>query len=306
MADWYFRNKQNNLKPCPGCRNLVRSTEEFCPYCARRLREEGGLRGGIKKILSRPFAASRSLVILIGAVFVLQFLADLFLPAQYRSGSGGGFFSLLTASPITYIRMGSNFHVFVYAYQEYWRFLTSVFLHFGLIHILFNCWAFWDLGRLAEKLWGSKEVFATFILTGIVGAWTSYGWHMYVSSPVNSAGASGAICGILGLLLGAYYRNRWQIGQFLGSQLMRWAVYIIIFGLVAGADNAAHIGGMISGAALGYFLAPTSANSANRVRDSKIWNILAGLSLLLLVVCFVFAVVFYLQGPELVTTMLRF
>ncbi len=297
MADWYFRGgpQQSNLKKCPGCGNLVRSGEEFCPYCAKRLRAEGGLRGAARSILSRPDGVTRILIGTIVAVFLLQMVADFPLPAEYRDRSGGGLWSLLTANMVTYIRMGSNFHPFVERYHEYWRFVTSCFLHFGLIHILFNCWAFWDLGRLAERLWGGKQVFATFILTGIVGSATSFGYAMLIDAPKNSAGASGAICGILGLLLGAYYRNRYYVGEFLGSQLIRWAVMILVFGLVAGADNGAHIGGMVAGGVLGYFLPPTD-RSKTLARDTKIWNALTGVAMLLFLVSVAFAVVFFAHG----------
>ncbi len=309
MADWYFRNQQSQggqggLKVCPGCRNLVRSGEEFCPYCARRLRPASGIRGAVRKILAKPDIATTSLIGLIAFVFLLQIVADLLLPARYKSPGGMDLFSLLAASNLTYVRMGSNLQHLVAVYGEYWRFLTYCFLHLGLIHIGFNCYAFWDLGRLAERMWGARQVFATFILTGIGGGAASYIWNVMAGRPANSLGASGAICGILGLLLGAYYRNRHHVGQFLGSQLIRWAVYILVFGLVVRADNAAHIGGMLSGGLLGYFLAPTN-RSRHLDRDMKIWNAMAIVSFILMIVCFGFAVAFYAQGPQYAVNLLR-
>lgn len=295
MADWYFRNQQSGLTTCPGCRNLVRNDEEFCPYCARRLGPEKGWRGRLKHVLSRESIATRVLVGVICVMFMLQFITDMFLPEQYR-GERGGIFFLLAAQPFTYLRLGSNFHPFVLAYGQIWRFVTSCFLHIGLIHILFNCWAFWDLGRLAEKFWGAKAIFAVFILTGAFGSFSSMVWHALVwGRPTNSAGASGAICGLLGLLLGAYYKNRYNIGEFLGAQLVRWAVYIIIFGLVAGADNGAHVGGMLAGGAMGYFLPPL-ARSRNRDRDERIWHYAAIAALALFVVAFAFDFLFYIKG----------
>lgn len=302
MADWYFRGgpSQNNLQACPGCRNLVRRDEEFCPFCARRLRAEGGLRGLVRRLSGYPEIMTRILLGMIVAVFVLQIVADYFLPAAYRlDNRGGGLFSLMQADPMTYLRMGSNFHLFVAHVHQYWRFVTSCFLHFGVIHILFNGWVLWDLGRLAERLWGSKQVFATFILTGIVGSAFSFGWNMMLDTPKNSAGASGAICGLLGLLIGAYYRNRWSVGEYLGSSLVRWAVYILVFGLVMRADNAAHIGGLVSGGALGYFLAP-SKQTKTPERDGKLWSAAAWVSLALLVASFAFAIAFYAQGVQAV------
>jgi rhomboid protease GluP len=300
MADWYFRNNQaGGLKKCPSCGQLVRSDEEFCPYCAKRLRAERSVFGLVRRFMAQPDIASRVLLGIMVVGFLAQMAADLLLPEQYKgSGGGGGFLNLLMASPLTYIRLGSNFQFLVAADAQYWRFLTSCFLHFGLMHIFFNGYAFWDLGRLAERMWGGVQVFAAFILTGVCGSFASYFWNAVVNgAPVNSAGASGAICGVLGLFLGAYSRNRGLLGDQLGSHLIRWAVYILVFGLVMGADNAAHIGGMLSGAVFGYLLPPTRY-SRTASRDMKIWRAAAWVSLAVLLAGIGFAVFFYARGPQ--------
>lgn len=302
MADWYYRggSSQNNLTTCPACRNLVRANEEFCPSCARRLRPEGGVRGLFRKLRSYPFAATRVLLGLIAVMFVAQMISDLLLPTEFRGGGGrGGFMSILVSYDYTYLRLGSNFNVYVRYFHEYWRFVTACFIHFGLIHILFNCWCLWDLGRLAERFWGGRQVFATFVLTGIVGSAVSFGWFTLMGTRANSAGASGAVCGTLGLLLGAYYRNKYHLGEHLGSHLIRWAAYIIVFGLLMGADNAAHIGGMLAGGALGYLFPPTR-NSKNPALDMKVWNAATILSIVLLLVALVCVVVFCAQGVEFI------
>lgn len=299
MADWYFRGgpQKNNLQTCPGCRNLVRRGEEFCPFCARRLAAEGGVRGMLRSLMARPDSMTRILLGAMIVMFLAQLAAELTLPAELRRGAGGGLGSFLAVSSMTYIRLGSNFHPYVAFFHEYWRLLTYCFLHIGIFHILFNGWALWDLGRLAERLWGWKQLFATFILTGIVGGAFSLGWALLSGHMSNSAGASGAICGVLGLMLGAYYRNKYHVGEFLGSQLVRWAVMILVFGLVIGADNGAHLGGMISGGALGYFLPPTS-HSKTYARDMKIWNALAAVSLALFLICYAFEAVFFAGGLQ--------
>ncbi len=301
MADWYFRGsgggKPNNLIVCPGCRNLVRRGQEFCPFCARRLRAESGVRGWIRGAFAAPDSMTKFLIGCLVAVFLLQFASDFLLPEQLRDPGRGFLGGLMGANSLTYIRMGSNFHYLVGAYHEYWRWLTYCFLHIGILHILFNGWAFWDLGRLAERLWGARQVFAVFTLTGIAGGALSSFWNLAVLGRfANSAGASGAICGILGLLLSAYYKNRYHVGEFLGAQLVRWAVMILVFGLVIGADNAADIGGMVAGAALGYFLPPT-ATTKTPGRDGKIWRGLTAASVVLVIVCFSCVVYFYAQGP---------
>ena len=304
MADWYFRNRQGGLAVCPGCRNLVRGGEEFCPYCARRLGPERGVRGWFRRLAAKPDVATRTLIAVIVLFFFLQLATDIAIPDRIRNKSDGGsagmLFSALTANDASYILLGSNFYPYVYYFGQVWRFLTACFLHLGLLHIVFNCWALWDLGRLGERLWGAREIFAAFILTGIAGSALSFAWKFLVlfhglhltRIAANSLGASGAVCGIMGLLLGSYYRNKHHIGQNLGSHLVRWAVFIFAFGLAAGADNAAHLGGMAAGAAFGYFLPPRAARK-NPERDQAVWNALAAAAVLLLITAMIAMAVFY-------------
>lgn len=296
MADWYFRNKQpNSLQSCPGCRNLVRKGEEFCPFCARRLGPEGGVRGLAKRLFARPDSVTRTILGAMIVMFLLQMVVDYLIPGRFRQ-SGGSFMSFPNTSTVTYLLLGANEQSSVYFQHQYWRWFTYCFLHIGFLHILFNSWAMKDLGRLVEMLWGHRQVFCTFVLTGVFAGAVSFGWGIGVlGSPRLSAGASGAICGLLGLLLGAYYKDRYNVGGHLGGQLVQWAVYILIFGIVAGADNAAHIGGMLSGAALGYFLPPTRATKTPG-RDKKIWNALTVLSILISLVCFGFMAEFAIGG----------
>lgn len=305
MADWYFRNQQSNLSACPACGKLVGRSEEFCPYCAKRLRSGSGWRGALRRLptlFNRPDAATRFLLYLICAVFVLQVAADFMLPVEFRDPPNpnanplDSMFEVMVGNRMTYLRMGSNQQVIVKVLGQYWRFVTACFLHFGLFHILFNGYALWILGRLTEKLWGARQVFAVFVLSGIAGSAVSYFWHWQFTQPVNSAGASGAISGLLGLILGAYYRERGQIGAYLGSQIIRWVVYLLAYGLVLGADNAGHIGGLLGGAVFGYFLPPTGF-SRHRARDEKIWNAAALVSLALLLVSFGAAIVLFARGP---------
>lgn len=297
MADWYFRNKQqNSLQTCPGCRNLVRKGEEFCPFCAKRLGPEGGWRGLAKRVFARPDSMTRLILGAMIVMFMVQMLTEFLLPARFRNAGGGGFMNFPPISTITYILLGANEQHYVYANHQYWRWFTYCFLHFGILHIVFNSWAMRDLGRLVEMLWGHRQVFSTFVVTGVFAGAVSFGWGIVLSGgPRISGGASGAICGLLGLLLGAYYKNRYHIGEHLGGQLLHWAVYILVFGLVAGADNAAHIGGMISGAALGYFLPPTRSTKTPD-RDRMIWNILTGLAMAITLVSIGFAVEFAVGG----------
>ncbi|MDR1535553.1 MAG: rhomboid family intramembrane serine protease [Planctomycetota bacterium] len=283
MADWYFRgfpgrDSGGGAIGCPGCRKLVGRDEEFCPYCARRLRPEKGWRVHWRRLQTMPYPATTLLIGLLVLVFLLQYAVG---PGIGRklAGAAGVTLSDRGVARITYYLMGASSAKWTLEEGGYWRLVGYVFLHAGLIHIFFNGWMLRDLGRLAEKIRRSREVFATFILTGLAGGLASALYHGWAGNPdVPSIGASGAVCGLLGLLLGFEYR-RYGRGRnlrlLLSSNLGRSCLYILAFGLIVEAvDNAAHVGGLAAGIGLGFHLPP----------GGKAWSAAAGLSLAFLAI----------------------
>jgi len=135
-----------------------------------------------------------------------------------------------------------------------WRILTSNYLHIGIIHIGFNMWCLLSLGALAERVFDRWTYLLIYTATGIAGSLASLAWH----PDVVGAGASGAIFGLAGALVAALYLGKLPIPKqavraTLKSLLM-FAAYNLFLGLRSGVDNAAHIGGLASGLALGAFL----------------------------------------------------
>ena len=140
------------------------------------------------------------------------------------------------------IRYGAKVNELINA-GEYWRFLTSTFIHIGIIHLTFNLYALWVLGPLAEQRLGHGRFLTLYLVTGICASIASY-----LFSPAISAGASGAIFGIMGGLL--YYSWKhpelWQTG--FGKNLIVIILVNLGFGYIQpGIDNYAHLGGLISG-----------------------------------------------------------
>lgn len=165
---------------------------------------------------------------------------------------GGG---VVTARSDLYPGFGSNFGPLT-TDGEWWRLATSAFIHFGLLHFAMNMFALWDAGRLVESLYGSASFAVLYLASGVAGSLASVAWNPWV----HSAGASGAIFGVLGALL-AYALKP---GMGLDPATLRrhriaavvFIVYAFAFGLVGeGIDNAAHFGGLVAGVALGYVLA---------------------------------------------------
>jgi rhomboid protease GluP len=139
---------------------------------------------------------------------------------------------------------------------EWWRLLTCVFLHIGIIHIGFNMWCLWDLGRLCESLYGHWTFGAVYLISGVAASVASVAWH-----PGGvSAGASGAIFGIAGALIASFYLGEFSLPRAAISGTLRsvvmFAGYNLVFGAMMGrTDNAAHVGGLVSGLILGALIA---------------------------------------------------
>lgn len=139
---------------------------------------------------------------------------------------------------------------------EWWRLFTAMFLHFGVLHLALNMWALWGMGQLTEKLYGSAYFLVLYVFAGISGSLASLYWH----PNLNSAGASGAIFGVLGGLFAFMVNPKTRIPASVAAVHRKSAVVFIFYNLFngfthAGIDNAAHIGGLVGGFAMGWVLA---------------------------------------------------
>jgi rhomboid protease GluP len=161
----------------------------------------------------------------------------------------------LTPAADRVIRWGANYGPRTLGGQP-WRLVANCFLHFGVIHLLMNMWALWDAGHLVERLFGPARFLALYLAAGICGSVAAVALH----PQVTSAGASGAVFGVYGALGAFLLRQRGVIPPVVVSRLGRVAAgfigYNIVFGLAnPSIDNAAHIGGLLGGAAAGAWLA---------------------------------------------------
>jgi tetratricopeptide (TPR) repeat protein len=127
-------------------------------------------------------------------------------------------------------------------------------VHIGIIHIGFNMWCLFSLGALAARVFDRWTYLLIYSVTGIAGSVASLWWH---PSQVG-AGASGAIFGLAGALLAALYLGKLPIPKdairATMKSLLVFSAYNLFLGLRSGVDNSAHLGGLISGLALGAFL----------------------------------------------------
>ena len=132
---------------------------------------------------------------------------------------------------------------------EWWRLGSAMFLHFGIVHLALNTWSLWDVGQLAERMYGRWRFFCIYILSGLAGNLVSL---VVQGNYAVSGGASGAIFGIYGAALVFLWRERAAITEhefrwlFWGA--LGFASLTIILGfIIPGIDNVAHIGGFLTG-----------------------------------------------------------
>jgi rhomboid protease GluP len=155
----------------------------------------------------------------------------------------------------TLVQLGAQVNLFVAA-GEYWRLVTAMFLHIGLAHLAFNMYALFILGRDIEGFYGSLRFATIYFISGIAGN-VAY----YAAGPnAVSAGASGAIFGLVGAEIAFLVSNRALFGSFSRQRLLNLAFLVVInlaFGFVGrGINNLAHLGGLVAGLALGFALTP--------------------------------------------------
>jgi rhomboid protease GluP len=156
----------------------------------------------------------------------------------------------------------------VLVYGEWWRIVTAMFVHVGILHLATNMWCLWNLGLLAEPLMGSFGLFAAYILTGAAGNLLStfYNWvrpiHDASGAPYfqAGAGASGAVFGIAGALIVLLKSRMLPVPPQEVRKLRKSVIYFAAINLVIGlsinfgsgftgveVDNSAHIGGFLCG-----------------------------------------------------------
>src|ERR1700740_170638 len=146
---------------------------------------------------------------------------------------------------------------------QWWRMVVSTFLHFGLIHLLFNMFVLFSIGLFMESLAGRVPFVVLYLVCGLGGSAASLAWH----PSIVSAGASGAIFGLYGALLGFLVPPRGSNPAESLASLRKGALtfigYNLLYGLRPGVDMAAHLGGLATGFVLGLFLIqpPSTASS---------------------------------------------
>jgi rhomboid protease GluP len=192
------------------------------------------------------------------------------------------------------LRWGADNGGLVLQGGQWWRLTTSTFVHVGVIHLATNMWCLWNLGLLGEPLLGAVGTVLVYLLTGIAGNLLSIAVNPgYRGEPngIVGAGASGAIFGLAGVLIVLLKSKLLPVPEFELKKLRRSVIYFAVLNFVLGAgtmlipsviriDQMAHLGGFLSGLAIGVPLVPRiGAPRAEFVQRQ--WTAFAGAALLL-------------------------
>jgi len=156
------------------------------------------------------------------------------------------------------LHWGANNPTAVLYYGQWWRVVTAMFVHVGILHLATNMWCLWNLGLLGEPLVGPLGVFAAYILSGAAGNLLSIGVNLAFRSDSVGAGASGAVFGIAGVLIVLLKSPRLPIPPKELSGLRKYVIYFAAINFVIGfgslavgsvvhIDNMAHLGGFLGG-----------------------------------------------------------
>jgi rhomboid protease GluP len=265
---------------CPSCRALIARDASNCPYCKIPLPSLLGGSGIFGRLFSGELSFSRGFFAANAMIFGLLAILSL------RAGS----FS--TEGVMTFGAPGHDFlwkagvletHA-VRDHSQWWRFFTAIFLHYSILHIVFNLMWLRFAGPLVEHFFGP----ARFIVIYIGAAAIAFvAWYFLSSGQGSTAGASGAIFGLMGALAVYGFRRGGIFGEALGKQMIAWGLLGIASGFaMPGTNNVAHIVGAVSGALLASVLKIRDTSSSG---EGPFVRVLATLILLVLASSWVLA-----------------
>lgn len=288
---------------CRSCGALVGAGEHVCTQCGAPLASAALQQGAPARapyegeamrfalaVLNRP--SFFTIIFLVANIFVF-----LLMWASSQPGSSVWEFSgpLLQA-------YGAKLNYLIKDNHEWWRFITPIFIHVSLPHLLINMYTLWMIGPYVEKLYGSAKYVVFWVLTGIAGVAASYltvrpemhvssvGRFLFKAADNPSAGASGALFGLVGVLFvfGIKFRHELPDGfkRAFGTGLLPMIALNLFIGYLGRGfiDNAAHLGGLASGAVLALFVGYKRPHE--RAEVAIFWHILQVAALALVVFSF--------------------
>ena len=153
------------------------------------------------------------------------------------------------------LNYGAAYTPYIVERGEVYRLFTSMFLHFGIEHLLNNMLVLFVLGSRLEQVIGKVRFLLIYLLGGISGNIISLLLELRLQEFAVSAGASGAVFAVMGAMIYVVIRNKGWLGDLSMRQILVMAAFSLYFGFTSsGVDNAAHVGGLLAGFALSVLL----------------------------------------------------
>ena len=272
-------NQQPRPKICPSCGSLVGINATRCHNCGTNLKfSMAAINRSLSGVFSGPAPVTTALLVANLMMFGIEWMAS--------TAEGRGGLSILggMGGPATY-RLGVSSPYGIYFAHQWYRLITAMFLHGGLLHIGFNMYALMQLGPALEELYGSARFFFLYIFTG------AFGFLVSSFLGTTSLGASGGLLGIVGAMLAVTTKRGGAYMRQLRSQLISSVVFLLVLGFLGmGIDNKAHLAGLASGFVLGKIFPDRQPMT---VRERQIANALGWLAGIAVIASFALMILHY-------------
>jgi rhomboid protease GluP len=272
MRGFFGGGGSNQPRPqiCPACGALVGISATRCHECGTNLRFS---LAALSKKFSGVFGEHEAPVtttLLIANIIML----GVSWMALAATGGGGGLSILWGLSGVAQYRLGMSIPLpYLLEGHEWWRVVTAMFLHGGLLHIGFNMMALMQFGPAIEELYGSARYLFIYVLTGAFGFLVSAGFGNF------SLGASGALLGLVGVMLAVTTKRGGAYMRDLRSRLISSVVILFVLGFshLMAMDNYAHGAGLAAGFVLGKIFADRQPMNSGERKRAYALGWLAGL-----------------------------
>lgn len=294
----------NRPTMCRNCGSIVGAGEKECAVCGAAIGS-----GAAAPQKQRTTATDTEAVRFARAVLnrpykftIILLIANLFVFFLMWESSGLTSAALWEFPEPVLIAYGAKLNLLINEQHQWWRFVTPMFVHVNLPHLLVNMYSLWIVGPYVEKLYGSTKFVVFWVLTGIAGVVGSYLTvrpglavgpfrFLFKGNDVLSAGASGALFGLVGVLFVFGIKFRHELPEGFKRAFGTGMLPIIFINLFIGylgrgfIDNAAHLGGLISGGVLA--LAVDYRRPGERSGIATAWRFLEIAAIALVVVSFI-------------------
>ncbi|HSD47196.1 MAG TPA: rhomboid family intramembrane serine protease [Pyrinomonadaceae bacterium] len=289
---------------CRNCGAIVGAGEPQCAVCGTPNAQAPDQLQNYRPADRETIRFARAILSRPNIFTIVVLIANLFVFMLMWQSSGLTVQALWQAFPEpVLVAYGAKVNYLINApHHQWWRFITPMFVHINLPHLLVNMYSLWIVGPYVEKLYGSAKFITFWVVTGIAGVVASYlsvqprlatggfGRFLFKTTDVASAGASGALFGLVGVLFIFGIKFRRELPEGFRRAFGTGMLPIIIINLVIGfigrgfIDNAAHLGGLVSGAALATVVQYRRVGERRGVAAA--WRVVQVLALLLVVVAF--------------------